>query len=65
MKRFKKIIRRIAFILLIIIASLIPAPIFIQKKEGKFNDDNGIELVEQAEDKTETATKKLDQELKS
>ncbi|GAA4271129.1 hypothetical protein U6A24_04465 [Aquimarina gracilis] len=65
MKRFKKLLRRIALILLIIMASLIPAPIFIQKKEGKFNDDNIIELVEQTEEKTEVATKKLDQELKS
>lgn len=65
MKRFKKIVRRSALILLIIMASLIPAPIFIQKKEGKFNDDNTIELVEHKEDDTETTIKKLDQEFKS
>ncbi len=65
MKRFKKILRRSALILLIIMASLIPVPIFIQKKEGKFNDDNTIELVEQKENDTNETTKKLDQEFKS
>lgn len=52
-------------ILLIIMASLIPVPIFIQKKEGKFNDDNTIELVEQKENDTNETTKKPDQEFKS
>ncbi len=65
MKRFKKILKRSALILLIIMASLIPVPIFIQKKEGKFNDDNTIELVEQKENDTNETTKKLDQEFKS
>ncbi len=65
MKRFKKILRRIALILFIVMASLIPVPIFIQKKDGKFNDDHAIELVEAKEETAETAIKKLDQEFKS
>ncbi len=48
-------------------AAMVPAPIFFQKKEGKFNSDDIIELVEQKQqnDSEEEQTKKLDQELKS
>lgn len=65
MKKIKKALRRFALILLIVIAALIPAPIFFNKKEGKFNDDNDIELVQQKEDDTDTETLEMDQELKS
>ncbi len=56
MKRFKKTIRRIVLLTFIIMVALIPVPIFFQKKEGKFNDDNTIELVETKEENTETKT---------
>ncbi len=65
MKRFKKLLRRTALIAFIIMASLVPVPLFIQKKEGKFNDDNTIELVEKKEGFSEIKTKKLDQEFRS
>ncbi len=55
--------RRFALILFIMIACLVPVPFLFQKKSGKFNQDNNIELVESQEDKTQTKTKKLDNEL--
>ncbi|MDY8134279.1 hypothetical protein [Aquimarina sp. 2201CG5-10] len=57
MKRFKRALRRSLLIFLIIMAALIPVPVFLQKKEGKFNDDNIIELVEKKEDDNEDETK--------
>ncbi|MBQ4820504.1 hypothetical protein [Aquimarina sp. MMG016] len=65
MKKIKKALRRFALISLIVIAALIPVPIFFNKKEGKFNDDNDIELVQQKEDDTDAETLEMDQELKS
>ncbi len=46
-------------------ASLIPAPIVTTKKEGKFNEENLIELVEKNKDDTEIESKKLGEELNS
>ncbi len=46
-------------------AALIPVPVFLQKKEGKFNDDNTIELVDEKVNDTETDTKKLTEEFKT
>ena len=57
MKKFKKTLRRLALILLIIMASLLPVPVFILKKDGKFDDDHIIELVDAKEDDTEAETK--------
>jgi PDZ domain-containing secreted protein len=54
MKKFKKVLRRLSMVLLIIMASLLPVPVFIQKKDGKFNDDHSIELVDVKEDENET-----------
>ncbi|WP_160114385.1 hypothetical protein [Aquimarina sp. AU119] len=65
MKKFKKLIRRFTLILLIIMASLLPIPIFFTKKEGKFNDEHTIELVEQKQEDTMIKTKKLGEELNS
>lgn len=65
MEKTKRMIRRSALLLLIIIAAMIPAPIFFQKKEGKFNQDNIIELVEKNEDKSEEDAFEMKQELKS
>jgi len=65
MKKFIKIIRRILLLLFIVMVTMIPVPIFFQKKEGKFNDDNTIELVETIEETTETKTVKFSDELKS
>jgi len=45
--------------------AMIPVPIFFQKKEGKFNDDNTIELVETKEEDTESKTIQFNDELKS
>ncbi len=44
---------------------MIPVPIFFQKKEGKFNDDNTIELLETKEEDTETKTVQFNDELGS
>jgi len=49
----------------IVIVAMIPVPIFFQKKEGKFNDDNAIELTETKEEDTETKTVKFNDELGS
>ncbi|MDH7444621.1 hypothetical protein [Aquimarina sp. 2201CG14-23] len=57
--------RRIILFIFIIMVAMIPVPIFFQKKEGKFNDDNTIELVETKEDDAETKTVKFSNELKS
>ncbi|WP_378177569.1 hypothetical protein [Aquimarina sp. SS2-1] len=65
MKRFKKIIRRIVLITFMIIVAMIPVPIFFQKKEGKFNDDHIIELVETKEEEFETKTVQFNDELGS
>ncbi|WP_299187744.1 hypothetical protein [uncultured Aquimarina sp.] len=65
MKRFKKILRRIVLLLFIIMVAMIPVPIFFQKKEGKFNDENTIELVETKEEETETKTVRFNDELGS
>lgn len=65
MKKIKKIIRRILLLSCIVMATMIPVPIFFQKKEGKFNDDNTIELAETKEETTETKTVKFNDELKS
>ncbi|MFD2565171.1 hypothetical protein [Aquimarina rubra] len=65
MKRFKKIIRRIVLLMFIVMVAMIPVPIFFQKKEGKFNDDNTIELVETKEENTETKTVQFNDELGS
>ncbi len=46
-------------------ASLLPVPIFFTKKEGKFNDEHTIELVEQKQEDTMIKTKKLGEELNS
>ncbi len=46
-------------------AALIPVPVFLPKKDGKFNDDHIIELVEQKEDDISAETKKLGEELNS
>lgn len=53
MKKLKKTIRRIALILLIIMAAMVPVPVFFQKKEGKFNEEHVIELVEKKEEEQE------------
>ncbi len=45
--------------------AMIPVPIFFQKKEGKFNDENTIELVETKEEETETKTVRFNDELGS
>ncbi|GAA4277620.1 hypothetical protein GCM10022259_23440 [Aquimarina mytili] len=63
MKRFKKILRRLALILFIMIACLVPVPFLFQKKSGKFDQDNKIELVDSQEEKTQIKTKKIDNEL--
>ena len=63
MKRFKKVIRRIVLILFIIMVAMIPVPIFYQKKEGKFNDDNAIELIETKEEDNESETIQFNKEL--
>ncbi|MBW1298627.1 hypothetical protein [Aquimarina litoralis] len=63
MKRFKKVIRRIILLLFIVTVAMIPVPIFFQKKEGKFNDDNTIELVETKEEDTESETIQFNNEL--
>ncbi|WP_405205471.1 hypothetical protein [Aquimarina sp. LLG6339-5] len=65
MKRLKKIMRRIVLLLFIIMVAMIPVPIFFQKKEGKFNDENTIELVETKEEETETKTVRFNDELGS
>lgn len=65
MEKIKRMMRRGALLLLIIIAAMIPAPIFFQKKEGKFNQDNIIELVEKSEDKVEEEAFEMKQEIKS
>ena len=65
MKRLKNAVRRIVLLMAIIIASMIPAPIFFQKKEGKFNNDNTIELTETKEENTDTKTVKFNDELGS
>jgi len=65
MKRFKKIVRRIVLLLFIMMVAMIPVPIFFQKKEGKFNDDNSIELVETKTEDIETKTVQFDDELRS
>ncbi|WP_109299353.1 hypothetical protein [Aquimarina sp. AU474] len=65
MEKFKKTLRRFTLILLIIMAALIPVPVFLPKKDGKFNDDHIIEQVEQKEDDTSAETKKLGEELNS
>ncbi|PKV52531.1 hypothetical protein ATE84_4649 [Aquimarina sp. MAR_2010_214] len=57
MKKFKKTMRHLALVLLIIMASLLPVPVFFQKKDGKFDDDHIIELVDAKEDDTEAETK--------
>ncbi len=57
MKKFKKTLRRIALIIFIIMASLLPVPVFLQKKDGKFDDDHIIEHVDVKEDDTEAKTK--------
>ncbi len=58
MKRLKKTCRRFALILLIIIAAMIPVPILFQKKEGYFDQENKIELVDTKEEDTHTKTLK-------
>lgn len=63
MKRFKKVMRRIVLILFIIMVAMIPVPIFYQKKEGKFNDDNAIELIETKEEDNESETIQFNKEL--
>ncbi len=63
MKRFKKAIRRIVLVLFIIMVAMIPVPIFYQKKEGKFNDDNTIELIETKEEDNESETIQFNKEL--
>lgn len=63
MKRFKKAIRRIVLVLFIIMVAMIPVPIFYQKKEGKFNDDNAIELIETKEEDNESETIQFNKEL--
>ncbi|WP_299257584.1 hypothetical protein [uncultured Aquimarina sp.] len=65
MKRLKKILRRIILLLFIVMVAMIPVPIFFQKKEGKFNDDNTIELTETKEEDTETKTVQFNNELGS
>ncbi|WP_299313896.1 hypothetical protein [uncultured Aquimarina sp.] len=65
MKRLKKILRRIILLLFIVMVAMIPVPIFFQKKEGKFNDDNTIELTETKEEDTETKTVQYNNELGS
>lgn len=60
----KRIMRRIAFILLLIFVSLIPVPIFVEKKEGKFNNENTVELTIANEKDSEEETKNINQELK-
>ncbi|WP_299440042.1 hypothetical protein [uncultured Aquimarina sp.] len=65
MKKFKKVVRRIVLLMFIIMVAMIPVPIFFQKKEGKFNDDNSIELVETKEEDTETKTIQFNDDLKS
>ncbi|MBQ4803580.1 hypothetical protein J8L88_12025 [Aquimarina sp. MMG015] len=57
--------RRIVLLLFIIMVTMIPVPIFFQKKEGKFNDENTIELVETKEEETETKTVRFNDELGS
>ncbi|MCK8521827.1 hypothetical protein M0D21_09610 [Aquimarina sp. D1M17] len=52
------------FILLIIMAAMVPVPVFLQKKQGKFNDDHLIEQMEQKENDDESSTKKLDENFK-
>ncbi|MHA7058403.1 hypothetical protein ACWGOQ_0014365 [Aquimarina sp. M1] len=61
----KKILRRIVLLLFIVMVAMIPVPIFFHKKKGKFNDDNTIELVETAEEDTETKTVKFNDQLRS
>ncbi|GAA0725345.1 hypothetical protein GCM10009430_30840 [Aquimarina litoralis] len=63
MKRFKKVIRRTVLVLFIIMVAMIPVPIFYQKKEGKFNDDNAIELIETKEEDNESETIQFNKEL--
>ena len=65
MKRLKNVVRRIVLLMAIIIATMIPVPIFFQKKEGKFNNDYTIELIETKEENTETKTVKFNDELGS
>ncbi|KAA1246711.1 hypothetical protein [Aquimarina sp. RZ0] len=57
MKRLKKTLRRIVFIISLIIVALIPVPIFVQKKEGKFDNDTTIELVTTEEEDGESNSK--------
>lgn len=64
MEKFKNIIRRFALILLIVMVSLIPVPILFPKKEGKFNSEDPIELVEQKKDDVENEVT-FKKELKS
>ncbi|MBL0684781.1 hypothetical protein [Aquimarina mytili] len=45
------------------IACLVPVPFLFQKKSGKFDQDNKIELVDSQEEKTQIKTKKIDNEL--
>ncbi|WP_298543466.1 hypothetical protein [uncultured Aquimarina sp.] len=63
MKKFKKIVRRVVLLIFIIMVTMIPVPIFFQKKEGKFNDDNAIELTETKEEDTESKTVQFNDEL--
>lgn len=42
---------------------MIPVPIFYQKKEGKFNDDNAVELIETKEEDNESETIRFNKEL--
>lgn len=66
MKRFKKVLRRTALIILIVIAALIPVPLLFQKKQGTFNDDHVIELVEtKEEEETNVEAINLEEEFKS
>ena len=64
MKRLKKIVRRIVFILSLILVSLIPVPIFVEKKEGKFNNENTVELTITQEKDSEEEGENISQELK-
>jgi len=51
-------------ILLIVMAAMAPVPVFLQKKQGKFNDDHLIEQMEQKENDDESSIKKLDDHFK-
>lgn len=55
--------RRVVFIVSLILVSLIPVPIFSEKKEGKFNNEYTVELTIINEKDSEEEVKDIDREL--